>query len=114
MKIGKVYSEGGDYKKAAKEEIQNLYGYDLSSVLFKPTLASAKQFRGTFDGALSYFVGGNETYPENKGFAIAPYTKVRWENSGIIDQHTELLKDELVGYVLKKLTVRALSSTQTG
>lgn len=85
VKIGKVYSEGGDYKQAAKEHIQNLYGYDLSSVLFKPTLASIEQFRGTFDGALSYFVGGNESYPEDKGFAIAPYTKVRWENSGIIN-----------------------------
>lgn len=85
VKIGKVYSEKGDYKAAAAEHIQNLYGYDLSSVLFKPTLASVDQFRGTFDGALSYFVGGNDTYPEDKGFAIAPYTKVRWENSGIIN-----------------------------
>lgn len=85
VRIGKVYSDGGDYKKAASEHIQNLYGYDLSSVLFKPTLAAVEQFRGTFDGALSYFVGGNDTYPEDKGFAIAPYTKVRWENSGIIN-----------------------------
>lgn len=85
VKIGKVYSEGGDYKRAATEHIQNLYGYDLSSVLFKPTLASEEQFRGTFDAALSYFVGGNETYKEDKGFALAPYTNVRWENSGIIN-----------------------------
>lgn len=85
VRIGKVYSDGGDYKKAAREHIQNLYGYDLSSVLFKPTLASIEQFRGTFDGALSYFVGGNNTYPEDKGFAIAPYTNVRWENTGIIN-----------------------------
>jgi len=85
VRIGKVYSEGGDYKQAATEHIQNLYGYDLGSVLFKPTLASEDQFRETFDAALSYFVGGNETYPEDKGFAIAPYTNVRWENSGIIN-----------------------------
>lgn len=85
VKIGKIYSENGDYVQAAKDHIQNLYGYDLSLVLFKPTLASVDQFRGTFDGALSYFVGGNESYPEDKGFAIAPYTKVRWENSGIIN-----------------------------
>lgn len=85
VKIGQVFSEGGDYKQAASEHIQDLYGYDLSLVLFKPTLASEDQFRETFDAALSYFVGGNETYPEDKGFAIAPYTKVRWENSGIIN-----------------------------
>ncbi len=83
--IGKVYSEGGDYEKAAKDHIQQHYGFDLSSVLFKPTLASVEQFRGTFDSALSYFVGGNKTYPEDKGFALAPYTDVRWENSGIIN-----------------------------
>ncbi len=85
VKIGKAFLDDGDYVKAAKEHIQNLYGYDLSQVLFKPTLASTHQFRETFDAALSYFVGGNETYPEDKGFAIAPYTKVRWENSGIIN-----------------------------
>ncbi|MEM1216746.1 MAG: phosphoribosyl-AMP cyclohydrolase [Bacteroidota bacterium] len=85
VRIGKVYTEKGDYTQAATEHIQNLYAYDLSSVLFKPTLASVDQFRGTFDGALSYFVSGNESYPEDKGFAIAPYTKVRWENSGIIN-----------------------------
>ncbi|MGD1842383.1 MAG: phosphoribosyl-AMP cyclohydrolase [Thermonemataceae bacterium] len=85
VKIGKVYTDKGDYKQAAMEHIQDLYGYDLSSVLFKPTLASVDQFRGSFDGALSYFVGGNETYPEDKGFAIKPWTNVRWENSGIIN-----------------------------
>ena len=85
VRIGKIYTDGGDYEAAAKEHIQNLYGDDLSSVLFKPTMASVDQFRGTFDGALSYFIGGNETYPEDGGFAIAPYTRVRWENSGIIN-----------------------------
>lgn len=85
VKIGKAFSNNEDYKKVATEHIQNLYAYDLSSVLFKPTLASVEQFRGTFDGALSYFVSGNDTYPEDNGFAIAPYTKVRWENSGIIN-----------------------------
>ncbi|MEM6397166.1 MAG: phosphoribosyl-AMP cyclohydrolase [Bacteroidota bacterium] len=85
VKIGKAFSDGGDYSQVAADHIQNLYGYDLSSVLFKPTLASVDQFRGSFDAALSYFVGGNDTYPEDKGFAIAPYTNVRWENDGIIN-----------------------------
>ena len=83
--IGKIFSEGGDYKKAAADHINNLYGYDISKVLFKPTLASVEQFRGTFDSALSYFVGGNDTYKEDNGFAIAPYTNVRWENFGILN-----------------------------
>ena len=83
VKIGKVYSEGGDYSGAAAAHIDRFYAYDLSLVLFKPTLASVDQFRTSFDSALSYFVGGNEAYPEDKGFAIKPWSKVRWKNVGI-------------------------------
>jgi len=82
VKIGSVFSSGGDYEAAAREHIEKFYAYGKEDVLFKPTLASAKQFRGTFDGALSYFVGGVEA--EDGGFAIAPYTNVRWENEGTI------------------------------
>jgi hypothetical protein len=39
------------------------------------------QFRDTKEEALSYFVGGKE--PEDKGFALAPFTKVRFENHQI-------------------------------
>ena len=85
VQIGSVYSAKGDYSKAAADFIQDMYGYDLSSVLFKPTLASSVQFRSSFDSALSYFVGGNEAYPEDKGFAIKPYTKVKFDNVGIIN-----------------------------
>ena len=83
VKIGKVYSDGGDFTAAAAAHIDQFYAYDLSLVLFKPTLASVDQFRTSFDSALSYFVGGNPTYPEDKGFAIKPWTKVRWQNVGI-------------------------------
>lgn len=70
-----------DPKKAAIEHINKLYAYDLGKVLFKPTKASAVQFRDDKDEALSYFVGGKE--PEDKGFALAPFTKVRFENHSI-------------------------------
>ena len=82
VKIGKVFSENGDYKAAAEEHINEFYNYQEGSVLFKPTLTSEKQFRLDFEGALSYFVGGNESYPEDHGFAIKPWTNVRWENAG--------------------------------
>lgn len=84
--IGKAYSEDGDYVAAARKHIETLYGYDMGEVLFKPTLAAEKQFRTTFEGALSYFVGGNEKYPEDHGFAIKPWTNVRWESTGIITE----------------------------
>ena len=78
--IGTVYTQGGDYEAAARQHIERFYAYGDETVLFKPTLASADQFRGTFDEALSYFVGGS--IAEDGGFAIAPYTAVRWENEG--------------------------------
>ena len=83
VRIGKVFREGGDYREAAADHIDEFYAYDLSLVLFKPTLAAVEQFRPSFDGALSYFVGGNESFPEDKGFAIKPWSKVRWHNTGV-------------------------------
>ena len=85
INIGKIYAEGGDYTKAAANHINRFYAYDLGVVLFKPTLASTEQFRASFDGALSYFIGGNAAFPEDKGFALKPWTKVRWHNAGIIN-----------------------------
>ena len=82
VNIGEVYSEDGDYKNAAIQHINNFYNYDEGSVLFKPTLASEKQFRTDFEGALSYFIGDDENYSEDKGFAINPWSNVRWENIG--------------------------------
>ncbi len=82
VKIGKVYLDKGDYRVAAEQHIHEFYDYDGGGVLFKPTLVSEKQFRTDFEGALSYFVGGNSSYPEDHGFAIKPWSNVRWENNG--------------------------------
>ncbi len=51
-------------------------------VLFKPTKAAEKQFRSTREEAVSYFVTG--AVPEDRGFAIQPWSKVRFENAGFI------------------------------
>ena len=80
--IGDVFSAGGDYKAAAMDHINTLYGYDDGAVLFKPTKAAIDEFRETKDQALSYFVGGSE--PEDHGFAIQPWTQVRFDNKGIV------------------------------
>ncbi len=82
VNIGKVYSQNGDYTAAATDHINNLYYYQKGDVLFKPTLTYVKQFRTDFEGALSYFVGGNENFPEDHGFAIKMWSNVRWENIG--------------------------------
>eukprot|EP00756_Hemistasia_phaeocysticola_P053937 Hpha_TRINITY_DN29884_c0_g1::TRINITY_DN29884_c0_g1_i1::g.2953::m.2953 len=81
--IGQVHTAGGDVALRAGEHIDRLYGYAFGTVLFKPTKAARRQFRGTRDAALSYFVGGNSAFPEDKGFALQPWTKVRFENTGV-------------------------------
>lgn len=53
--------------------------------MFKPTKCELQQFRPTKYEALSYFIAGdNRTCKEDKGFAIQPWTKVRFKNSGLI------------------------------
>ena len=79
--ISRVYAETGDAKARATEHINSMYAYDNTIVLFKPTLASEDQFRGDFDGALSYFIGREGT--EDTGFAIKGWTNVRFECEGV-------------------------------
>ena len=81
--IGKLYDEGGDYKAYAKQVIDDAYNYEHGKVFFKPTLASGdKTFRLDKDGALSYFVSGDANYPDDKGFALKPWVKARYDNAG--------------------------------
>jgi len=83
LTIGKVFNQSGDYSKEAIDFISRLYAYETEQVLFKPTLAAETQFRLDKDAALSYFVGGNSSFLEDKGFAIKSWTNVRWENAGV-------------------------------
>jgi hypothetical protein len=55
----------------AKQVLDSAYGYNMGPVLFKPTLTTGDHtFRTTYEGALSYFVGQNPNYMNDKGFAI--------------------------------------------
>ncbi len=80
--VGDVFTQGGDYKTAASDLIDAMYGYQDGTVLFKPTKAAVDEFRETKDQALSYFVGGSE--PEDHGFAITPWSAVRFDNKGMV------------------------------
>lgn len=84
VEIGRAFQSGEDYKAAARQMIAHMYGYDDGPVLFKPTKAAADQFRETADQALSYFVGGD--VPEDHGFALQPWSTVRFENHDIVIQ----------------------------
>ena len=49
---------------------------------FKPTLAfGPNAFRSTKEGALSYFIAGNPNSPEDTGFALKRWVKVRYDNN---------------------------------
>tara|TARA_B100001778_G_scaffold233672_2_gene194655 strand:+ start:910 stop:1380 length:471 start_codon:yes stop_codon:yes gene_type:complete len=82
--IAHAHSTGGDYVSIARHHVESLYAYGLTEVLFKPTMAAVEQFRPNFESALSYFVASNNECPEDKGFAIKGWTKVRFENADII------------------------------
>jgi hypothetical protein len=81
VKIGQLKEEGGDYRAFAEQVLSEAYNYDYGKVFFKPTLAFGEQtFRNDKKGALAYFVGGD--YPNDKGFALAPWVKARYDNAG--------------------------------
>jgi len=73
--------EAGDEAPAiAEKAASTAYAFDLGPIQFKPTLAAEQPFRPDLEGALSYFVSGNEEYSEDKGFALKPWSKVRFDN----------------------------------
>lgn len=80
--IGKAFTDKGDFVGAAEKHLDVLYNFQAGDVLFKPTKAADAQFRNDKESALSYFVGGNDKYGEDHGFAIHPWTNVRFENVG--------------------------------
>ena len=83
VNLGKTYTNGQDYKKAAEKLVDNLYAYQTGQVLFKPTKTSDIKFRTTKEGAISYFIGHNKNFPEDKGFALEPWTNVQFNNAAI-------------------------------
>lgn len=80
--IGNAYSNGENYMTVAANHVDTLYAYEEGVVLFKPTKAAAQQFRLTRPEALSYFVRG--TVFEDQGFALQPWSNVRFENADIV------------------------------
>lgn len=83
VRIGQLKEEGGDYRAFAKEVLATAYNYNYGKVFFKPTLTFGDQtFRNDIKGALAYFVGGDPDYPNDKGFALTPWVKARFDNAG--------------------------------
>ena len=84
VKLGSLKSNKEACDNEVESLINRLYGYQKGTVLFKPTKAKDNQFRLTFEGAKSYFIGENSDFSEDKGFALEPWTNVRFENASVI------------------------------
>ncbi len=82
IEIGNLYTKNEDYKSRASVFVKQFYAFDEGEVLFKPTLALEKQFRFSYDDALSYFIGGHVS--EDKGFALKPWKGIDFRERKII------------------------------
>jgi len=85
VKIGALKNQRTECESFTSSFLDERYAFDSSLVIFKPTKCEIQQFRPTKSEALSYFIAGDDrACNEDKGFAIQPWTKVRFENAGII------------------------------
>ena len=86
IEISKIFEADG-IKKAhslASKLLDDLYGFDLGSVLFKPTLSGGKKtFRNDKEGTLSYFVGHNPKFPNDSGFGLKYWREVQFDTANI-------------------------------
>ena len=85
VKIGALKDNESECLEFTKSFLNSLYDFENNDVLFKPTKAAEEQFRPNFQMALSYFLGGSNSFcSEDEGFAMKPWVDVKFENSGFI------------------------------
>lgn len=84
VEIGSLKDNQAACEKITTKLLDELYAFYQGDILFKPTKASAFQFRPNKVAALSYFIGNNSSFPEDTGFALQPWTHVRFDNTGFL------------------------------
>ncbi len=85
VKIGSLKNNRLECETFTSDFLDKLYAFEAGPVLFKPTKCATEQFRPIKLEALSYFIAGEDrACEEDKGFAINPWTNVRFENAGFI------------------------------
>tara|TARA_Y100001970_G_scaffold74954_1_gene94982 strand:+ start:303 stop:746 length:444 start_codon:yes stop_codon:yes gene_type:complete len=110
IEIGRIYLEGGDYKKCAEKFISTHYAFDSEEVLFKPTFTKEIIFRNSKDLALSYFIGGEIS--EDNGFALKPWEKIRLEELNIIEENNSMVAMGILNFKplnLEEITIIAFT-----
>ncbi len=80
IKIGSLKDQPDECRNLTTDALKELYAFELGDILFKPTKATKIAFRSNLEGSLSYFIGNNDNFSEDKGFALNPWTKVSFEN----------------------------------
>ena len=91
VEIGSLKENRENCEERTSEILKDLYAFESGDVLFKPTKASQVQFRKNFTAAKSYFIGGDEKYPEDKGFALEPWQDIRFENTWVVTDNNRAL-----------------------
>ncbi|MEL7219879.1 MAG: hypothetical protein AAGJ93_01090 [Bacteroidota bacterium] len=92
VKIGSLKETRTECEAFASGFLDKLYAFEAGPVLFKPTKCAIEQFRPSKLEALSYFIAGDDrACKEDTGFAIQPWTKVRFENAGFILEENRAL-----------------------
>ena len=92
VKIGSLINDETACVKFTNSFLNNIYDFKNSDVLFKPTKANKEQFRPKIEMALSYFLGGKNSFcSEDEGFALKPWVEVKFENFGFIIEENRAL-----------------------
>ncbi len=92
VKIGSLMNDETACVKFTNSFLNNIYDFKNSDVLFKPTKANKEQFRPKIEMALSYFLGGKNSFcSEDEGFALKPWVEVTFENFGFIIEENRAL-----------------------
>jgi hypothetical protein len=80
IEICEAYPDG-DYRDKAIKFIERLYDFEGSRVFFRPTLAMAPHnFRTTKEGALAYFIGEDDEFPDDDGFITKGWIAADFDN----------------------------------
>ena len=83
INIGKAKNDFTHAQEITQEFLENQYDFKIGNVQFKPTKASLHQFRNDISSAMSYFIGENKSFDEDSGFALTPWSEVKFENDSI-------------------------------
>ncbi|HIF14488.1 MAG TPA: hypothetical protein EYQ86_03855 [Bacteroidetes bacterium] len=86
VELGHHKNDRARCESLANDLLNNYYAFDKGEVLFKPTRARIVPFRKTKEGARSYFIGGDDNFSEDIGFALEPWSSIRFKNAHIITE----------------------------